>query len=79
MGDTDRFAETPFAYRDTKQGDVHISCRGKTVTTLRGDDAVRFLAKVTAMDEPARQLLMAKVTGHFKHGNEKVAKRKRRR
>lgn len=74
MSETDRrnrLEDEPFAYRATKDGAVFISWRGKTVTTLRGKSAERFLASVRDLDEQGAQLLMAKATGHFKHGNER--------
>ena len=66
-----RLADDPFAYRATKDGSVFISCHGKTVTTLRGKPAERFLDSIRNLDDRAAQLLMAKTTGHFKHGNER--------
>jgi hypothetical protein len=62
--------DRPFGYRETKHGAVLISYRGKIVTTLRGKDASKFLSKASLSDEQSQQLLMAKVTGHFKRGNE---------
>jgi hypothetical protein len=66
-----RFAEELFAYRAINDGSVFISCQGKTVTTLRGKAAERFLAKIDGLDARAAQLAMAKAIGHFKHGNER--------
>jgi hypothetical protein len=51
--------------------DVVISHRGRRATTLRGDAAQRFLTDVEAGDG---QELMARVTGNYKHGNERTAK-----
>jgi hypothetical protein len=61
----------PFSYRTTKNGTVFISWRGKSVTTLQGKAAMAFLAKIEGLDSHAAQLVMAKATGHFKHGNER--------
>lgn len=69
------FEEEVFSYRASKDGKVFISWRGKTVTTLSGPAAQRFLARAAAADEAGLQLLMAKATGNFKHGNERLAKR----
>jgi hypothetical protein len=41
------------------------------VTFLRGKAAQKFLVRVDGVDERSAQLVMAKVTGHFKHGNER--------
>jgi hypothetical protein len=66
-----RLAEEPFAYRATKGGVVFISWHGKTVTTLSGKSATTFLGKIARLDTAGAQLLMAKATGHFKHGTER--------
>ncbi|HEU4325953.1 MAG TPA: hypothetical protein VFS21_22625 [Roseiflexaceae bacterium] len=68
-------AEEPvFAYRTSKDGKVFISWHGRTVTTLAGPAAQRFLARVAAGDDAAAQLEMARVTGNFKRGNERLGK-----
>ncbi|MEO5983501.1 MAG: hypothetical protein ABIQ13_14425 [Pedococcus sp.] len=51
--------------------DVVISHNGQRATTLRGATADRFMADVED-DDP--QELMARVTGNYKHGNERSAK-----
>ncbi|MFT6434813.1 MAG: hypothetical protein ACJAVI_002863 [Candidatus Azotimanducaceae bacterium] len=60
-----------FDCNETKSGLVQISYEGKTVATLSGQGAQRYLVKIGACDARGRQLLMAKATGHFKHGNER--------
>lgn len=62
--------EMPFAYRASKDGRVFISWKNQQVTTLAGKDADGFLAKLESADAKQAQLIMAKATGHFKHGNE---------
>lgn len=59
-----------FAYRAGKDK-VFISWRGKPVMTLKGRAAERFLARIDGLEGKAAQLVMAKVTGNFKHGNER--------
>ena len=74
MGQIDqrgKLAEEPFSFRQTKAGDVFISWNGKTVTTLKGKAATDFLTKIADLDAEKAQLLMAKATGHFKHGTER--------
>ena len=51
--------------------DVVISHNGRRATTLRGDAARRFLTDVENGDP---QELMARVTGNYKRGNERMAK-----
>ena len=66
-----RLDEEPFAYRTTKDGQLFISWQGRQVVTLKGPDARRFLARIAALDAAGVQLALAKVTGNFKHGNER--------
>ncbi|WP_445151776.1 hypothetical protein [Baekduia sp. Peel2402] len=58
-----------FAYRVRKDGTVMISHRNRHVVTLTGARAERFRAALDAGHE--EQLLMARVTGNFKRGNER--------
>ena len=69
-------SEAPFDFLKTKSGLVQISYRGNVVTSLAGKTALRFLTKVNSTDQRGAQLAMAKATGHFKHGNEKMSKEK---
>ena len=48
-----------------------ITHLGKRAVTLRGDAAVRFLHDV---EEGDPQQVMARVTGDYKRGNERVAR-----
>jgi hypothetical protein len=70
----DPLSAEPFAFRVTKSGLVQISYLGKVVTTLAGRAAIRFVARTQNANAHACQLAMAKATGHFKHGNERLAK-----
>ena len=66
--------EEVFTHRITKDGKVFIAWHGKQVTILSGKKAEAFIAAMAGADAKAAQLLMAKATGHFKHGNEKLSK-----
>ncbi|TQS45914.1 hypothetical protein [Cryptosporangium phraense] len=63
-------AGTPegFTYRVRKSGDVEVRHHGRAATVLRGAVAARFLADVERGDP---QQLMARLTGNYKHGNER--------
>ncbi|NBH03336.1 hypothetical protein [Amycolatopsis sp. SID8362] len=61
-----------FAHRVDEHGTVTITHHGRPAGTLRGAAAARFLATVARGDDP--QLLMARVTGNYKHGNERRAR-----
>ncbi|GAA0367286.1 hypothetical protein [Micromonospora gifhornensis] len=61
-----------FTYRLRKNGDVELLHHGRLATVLRGAAAARFLIDVDSSDP---QELMARVTGNYKHGNERTAKK----
>jgi hypothetical protein len=60
----------PFSFRTTKDGKVFICWNGRQVLILKGEAAKKFLAAIADADTQQAQLIMARVTGHFKHGNE---------
>lgn len=64
-----------FTYKITKDRKAFISWHGKQVMTLSGRKAEEFIAEIEAAQGKEAQLIMAKATGHFKHGNEKMNKR----
>jgi hypothetical protein len=51
--------------------DVLITHHGRRATVLRGAAAARFLEQVAAGDP---QLVMARATGNYRRGNERVAR-----
>ena len=61
----------PFSYRVTKDGLVFLEFRGATVKTIAGEHAKKFLTKTATLEGLALQLVLAKLTGNFKRGNEK--------
>ena len=66
-----KLQENPFTFRGTKDGKVFIQWHGRQVTILKGSAADRFIESIAAADPEQAQLIMARVTGHFKHGNER--------
>lgn len=60
-----------FEYRVKGPGEVVIRHHGRHAATLRGERAERFLADVERGDP---QLVMARVTGNYKRGNERAAR-----
>jgi hypothetical protein len=75
----DPLAERPFSFRETKGGLVQIHCRGRLAITLRGTAALKFLDRVQGLADVEAQRLMARATGQFRFGNEKLAKARSRR
>ncbi|MBA3522987.1 MAG: hypothetical protein H0T85_00200 [Geodermatophilaceae bacterium] len=65
-------AHRPGGFEYELVGDeVVISHHGRRATTLRGAAADDFLADV---EDDDGQELMARVTGNYKHGNERTAR-----
>ncbi|MBK8254897.1 MAG: hypothetical protein IPK82_19835 [Polyangiaceae bacterium] len=62
-----------FTYRTRRGGTVEVVHNGRLAATLRGSDAVDFLAEVESCDNAAAQQLMARLTGNYKRGNERLA------
>lgn len=60
-----------FSYRTTKDGRVRVAFRGRHVVTLAGSEAQRLTSRLEGADDDQTQLLLAKATGNFKHGNER--------
>lgn len=73
-----RLDEEIFTFRVTKNNILFIDWCGKSVTTLKGKEAERILSKLnSAANEKEVQLILAKVTGNFKRGNERNSKDKK--
>ena len=65
-----RLDEAIFSYRESKDK-VFIFWYNKRVMILKGQQARKFIDKIAYLDGKAAQLVMAKITGNFKHGNER--------
>ncbi|MFD8688665.1 hypothetical protein [Streptomyces sp. NPDC059651] len=64
-------APSGFSYEARNDGTVVITHRDRKATTLRGDRAARFVAEAEAGDA---QAVMARWTGAYKFGNERMAR-----
>lgn len=65
-----KLQERPFSAR-ASEGKVFVSYDGRVVRTLTGRDAASVERAMGAGDEDALQLLLARLTGNFKRGNER--------
>jgi hypothetical protein len=64
-----------FRSRAAKRGEVVIHHRGRLATTLRGTAAEIFLQELDGASFAEAQQLMARVTGNYRRGNERLAKK----
>lgn len=67
-----RLDAEPFSYRAHKDGTVSVRYEGRVVTRLRGAAAEAFLKRVEPLRSGEAQIVMAKLTGNFKRGNERL-------
>nr|WP_304217379.1 hypothetical protein [Fredinandcohnia onubensis] len=72
MDKRNRLGEEPFNFRVTKDNTVFLHYHGRQVKILRGTEAKKFLERISvAENKTEAQLIMAKITGNFKRGNER--------
>lgn len=70
-----RLEENPFTYSISKNQTVFISYEGKQIKIAKGKEAEKLIGKIQqAETDKDVQLILAKATGNFKHGNEKMGK-----
>ncbi len=70
----DDHTDLGFTFRSLKGGEVEILHRGKRAAILRNRKAEKFLTEAAFAEPFAMQQLMARLTGNFKHGNERLAR-----
>ena len=59
-----------FSYKVTKDRKVFIYWNNRQVKILKGKQANKLISKINRANDRETQLLLAKVTGNFKRGNE---------
>lgn len=62
-----------FTFRQRKGGVVEILHHGRLAATLRGADALELLNDLASSSPSDGQQLMARLTGNYKRGNERLA------
>lgn len=67
-----KFTEEVFSYKTSKDKKIFIFWYGKQVMILKNKESEKFLSRISGADFQESQLIMAKITGNFKHGNEKM-------
>lgn len=71
----DRLSEEPFDYQVFKDNKIQIYWEQRPVMLLKGAAAEALQRKLEGAEGKAVQLILAKVTGNFKRGNEKANKK----
>ena len=61
-----------FAYLERKSGDVEVRHFGTLAAVLRGRAAARFRARASGATDLELQHLMARVTGNYRRGNDRI-------
>ncbi len=61
----------PFSYKVTKSNKTLIYYEGRQIMILSEKDTKKFINKIRNKSSFDIQLVLAKITGNFKHGNEK--------
>jgi len=71
IDERDRLKENPFDYKLTKAGKMMIFYEHRQIMMLSEKQAGKLNRKLDGAGDFDKQLLLAKATGHFKHGNER--------
>lgn len=75
MAKKDRLNEEQFTYKVSRDGALFVHWNGKHVRTYSGNKAAEILEEIeAAATERDVQYALARVTGNFKRGNERLGK-----
>lgn len=69
-------AEKAFTYEEKKDSKIFIYHYGKQVMILKEQKASQLLKRLHNATKEDTQLILAKVTGNFKRGNEKLVNKR---
>lgn len=65
-----RLESDPFVWRITRDGAVRVSRGGREVAVIGGREAAKLIAKLARASAEEAQHLLARATGHYRHGTE---------
>lgn len=68
----DRLKENPFDYKITKGDKMLVYYEGRQIMILNNKDTKKFRDSARNKSEMEIQLMLAKITGNFKRGNERT-------
>ncbi len=63
--------QKPFKYETTKENKIIVFWNSKRIKMCNQKESLKFLNSARNKSEFEIQLLLARLTGHFKHGNER--------
>ena len=66
-----KFDAEIFSYQKGKDDKVFIYWNNKQVMILKNKMVQKFIKQIEGLDNSEKQLVMAKITGNFKRGNER--------
>lgn len=72
----DRLKENPFSYMMTKAQKAIIYYEGRQIMMLGEKESMKLSSRLNGKLDFDIQMELAKVTGNFKHGNERKGKNK---
>jgi len=70
----DQLVEHPFLYKITNSETIIIHRNNKQVAIIKGKESLKIQSKILNKSEQQIQLILAKITGNYKHGNERDQK-----
>lgn len=76
MDQRGRLKENRFSYRVRKGNKVSIAFENREIMLVKDLEAEELVRTLEDADEYEVQYYLAVLTGHFKHGNERVSKNK---
>jgi hypothetical protein len=68
-----RLSDRPFTCTARKDGSIDISHEGRSIMVVTGAEAARLARKLAGASAEEVQMALAKITGNFKRGNERIA------
>ena len=67
-----KLTEHPFSYKITNSDKVFIHRDNKQIMIVKGRESSKLQSKLLDKSEQQIQLILAKITGNYKHGNERT-------
>ena len=77
MGIEKLIVDQAFTYQENKDAKIMIFYYNKQVMIVQGEKAKKLALKLAKASLDEQQLILAKATGNFKRGNERLFSKKR--